>query len=236
MVLLMKKIHLVPLLAFAVLVLSAAACLLARQGEDTSQALSWALAGRVIVVDAGHGGIDPGAIGPGGTLEKDVTLGVALKLRDMLERAGAVVVMPRETDTDLGTPGKSVSTRKREDLQRRIALARDSGAQVYLAVQANAFGTDWTGAQTFYNPKSDESKQLAEVIQAELIRILGNTNRKAKGLDVFVLRNLTIPTVIIEVGFLSNAREERLLADPAYQERLALGIYSGVVQYLGNRK
>jgi len=205
--------------------------------EADVAALSWAVANRVIAVDAGHGGIDPGAVGPGGTLEKDITLAISLRLRRLLEQAGAVVVMTRETDTDLSTPGKSLGARKREDLDRRLALVRQRGAEIYLGIQANAFGTRWTGAQTFYYPRGEESRELAEAVQAELRRILANTHRQAKALDIYILRNLTIPAVIVEVGFLSNAEEERLLNDPLYQEKVALAIYSGVVEYLAqNRK
>lgn len=201
-----------------------------RRGEVA--AVSWAVAGRTIAVDPGHGGVDPGAVGPGGTLEKDVTLAISLRLRRILEQAGAVVVMTRETDTDLSTPGKSLGARKREDLDRRLALVREKGADVYLGIQANAFGTRWTGAQTFYYPRGEESRRLAEEVQAELRRILGNTQRRAKALDIYVLRNLNIPAVIVEVGFLSNAEEERLLNDPGYQEKVALAIFSGLVRYL----
>lgn len=235
MVLVLRRKH----LAAALVVLVAAAggyfCFRSQQEADMA-ALSWAVANRVIVVDAGHGGIDPGAVGPGGTLEKDITLAISLRLQRILEQAGAIVVMTRETDTDLGTPGKSLSARKKEDLDRRIAVARERGAEIYLGIQANAFGTRWTGAQTFYYPRSEESRKLAEAVQAELRRILANTHRQAKALDIYILRNISVPAVIVEVGFLSNAEEERLLNDPYYQEKVALAIYSGVVKYFADER
>lgn len=200
--------------------------------ELAVQALSLAVAGRVIAVDPGHGGIDPGAIGPAGTREKDITLAVAKRLKDYLRQAGAEVVMTREEDVDLSTPGKSLQARKREDLDRRLAIVRSSGAEVYLSIQVNSFGTRWTGAQTFYWSGSPEGKLLAEEIQGELTRRLRNTNRKAKPIDAYVLKNIDIPACMIEVGFISNSEEERLLNNPDYQKKLAWSIFAGLVRYL----
>lgn len=226
------------LAAMLVLMLASASGYLyyAAREHRSVAAFSWALANRVVVVDPGHGGIDPGAVGPAGTREKDITLAISLRLKQLLDQAGAVVVMTRESDTDLGTPGKSLGERKREDLDRRIGLCHERGGEIYLGIQANAFGTRWTGAQTFYDPRSEESRQLAEAIQEELRRILANTNRRAKALDAYILRHLIIPAVIVEVGFLSNPAEEQLLNDPYYQQKLALAIYSGVVQYLAHQQ
>lgn len=202
-------------------------------------ALSWGLAARAVVIDPGHGGVDPGAVGPGGTREKDVTLAVSLRLARLLEAAGARVILTRETDTDLSTPGKSLAARKREDLDNRLELAKDNQAQLYLSIQANAFGSVWTGAQTFYHPESAAGGRLAKGIQAELRRVMGNTTRQAKALDPYILRRLQemdVPAAMVEVGFLSNPGEERLLGDPEYQERLAYAICAGVVRYLAEEE
>lgn len=210
----------------------AAATAAERLGRETVGVLAWVVAAKVIVVDPGHGGVDPGAVGPGGTLEKDLTLAVGKKLQRILAEAGATVILTRETDTDLGTPGKSLAERKREDLAKRVALAREVGADLYLSIQVNSFGTRWRGAQVFYHPRSRKSKELAEAVQKECQCILRNTTREAQALDSFVLRNLEIPAVMVEIGFLSNAEEEKLLNDPRYQEKLAFALYAGVVKYL----
>lgn len=204
-------------------------------GGGVWPALSWGLAARVVMIDPGHGGVDPGAVGPSGTLEKEVTLAVGLRLARLLEAAGARVILTRQTDTDLSTPGKSLAARKREDLDNRLKLAEEFGAHLYVCVQANAFGTVWTGAQTFYHPESAEGEKLAKSLQAELRRVMGNTTRQAKALDPYILRRLEeigVPAAMVEVGFLSNPDEERLLSDPEYQERLAYAIYAGIIHYL----
>ncbi|NLO89951.1 MAG: N-acetylmuramoyl-L-alanine amidase CwlD [Clostridia bacterium] len=200
------------------------------------EAMSWAVANKVVVIDPGHGGPDSGGIGPSGVLEKDITLQFAKKLALQFSRAGSAVVLTREDDRDLSTPGKSLSERKREDLSNRVKLAENRKADIFLSIHTNAFGTRWTGAQTFYHNKSEESKRLAECIQTEIIRIMGNTKRKPLPLDTYILRNLKVPAVIVEVGFLSNPGEEKLLQDEHYQNKMAYAIYAGVVKYFAEEQ
>ena len=139
------------------------------------EAMSWALANKMIVVDPGHGGVDPGAIGPGGTLEKDLTLQIAKRLEKTLSRAGALVAITREKDVDYGSPEKSLYERKKEDLQKRVAFTKEQKAEIYLNIQTNSYGTKCQGAQVFYNPKSVESVKLAKAIQAEMKHVLGES-------------------------------------------------------------
>ncbi|KAF1085188.1 Germination-specific N-acetylmuramoyl-L-alanine amidase precursor [Sporotomaculum syntrophicum] len=196
-------------------------------------ALSWSLANKVIVVDPGHGGIDPGSKGPTGAIEEDITLEVARKLATVLSQAGAIVLMTRESDMDLSEEGGSLLTRKRQDLARRVALANEHDADAFISVHVNSFKSGPTehGAQTFYQPGSEEGKKLATSIQSELIRLLKNTNRKAKAVDYYTTRNAKMPAVIVEIGFISNAKEEKLMGDVDYQGKLAYVIYSGMVKY-----
>lgn len=206
---------------------------------ETISAMSWVVSNRIIVVDAGHGGPDGGAVGPGGTLEKDLNLAVAKKLALLLSQAGVAVVMTRDTDTDLSTPGKSLRERKKEDMKKRAQLAVESKADIYVSIQANSFGSRWTGAQTFYRTSSTRGEKLAKAIQSEFRRVLKNTRRKAKPLpeeDSYLLRTLDIPVVIVETGFISNPREEKLLNDPAYQQKLAWCIYAGIVKYFATEE
>lgn len=141
--------------------------------RDTD-AISWAVANKVIVVDAGHGGIDPGAVGPSGVLEKNINLAVAKRLCQYLSQGGAIVVMTREDD-------QCFSSKKKADLDARIALAEKHQADIFISIQGNAIQSSrWSGAQTFYHPGSEEGKKLAVSVQQEMVRILKNTKRQAQ--------------------------------------------------------
>ncbi len=198
-----------------------------------SPVTSWAVANRVIIVDPGHGGIDPGAVGYKGINEKDIVLDVSKRLRGLLEQAGAKVIMTRESDVDFGTSSPAnPSARKREDLTRRVELANQSKADLFLSIHVNAFpSARWRGAQTFYQRNQLEGGKLAKAIQSELVRIMGNTTRVAKAEDFFTTRNTNMASVVVEIGFISNPAEAQLMTNPAYQRKLAYAIYSGLVKY-----
>lgn len=198
------------------------------------EALSTVLANRVIVVDPGHGGIDGGSESPSGTKEKDITLEVSKRLAEMLGQAGAVVLLTRESDMWLADP--DAPHKKRSDLTKRVEIANRSNADIFVSIHVNSFMASRAqrGAQTFSQPGSEEGKILSQFIQGELTRILGNTNRKPKEIDYFI-RLSKVPAVIVEIGFISNPAEERMLLDSAYQSKVAFAIYCGLVKYLVDR-
>lgn len=229
----LSKKFIVLLLALAGLLFGTYFKVAGQEEIQNVDAISWRVANRVIVIDPGHGGIDPGAIGQAGTLEKDVVLEISKKLKSMLSQAGAVVVMTRETDRDLSDPAGSLSARKLQDLGRRVELANSRKADLYLGIHANSFPSPiWRGAQTFYQQGQDDAKKLAQCIQRELRQVLKNTDREAKAGDYFVNRNTRMSSVIVEVGFFSNHEEEKLLNDPVYQHKVAWAIYAGLAKYL----
>lgn len=194
------------------------------------------LSGQVIVIDPGHGGPDGGAVG-NNVVEKDIALDISLKLRDYLQEAGALVIMTRETDTDLASKGtKGLSNRKAEDLRKRVELINDSSNDMFISIHLNAIpSAKWSGAQTFYNPANEESKALSRFIQSEIKRNLENTNRLAKNLDnVYLLREASITGSLVEVGFLSNPTERELLKTETYQNKVAASIYQGIIRYSTN--
>ncbi|HBV88512.1 N-acetylmuramoyl-L-alanine amidase [Desulfosporosinus sp.] len=199
-------------------------------GQD-KEIWSWTLGNRVVLIDAGHGGVDPGAVGVSKVLEKDITLGVSKRLQALIQQSGAKTVMVREDDRDLGT-SQGLLRRKREDLAQRIQLAMDTQAEVYLSIHANSFpDSRLTGAQTFYHSDSPESKLLAQSIQQELNNMTKG-NRVAKGnQDIYVLKKANQAAVTVELGFLSNQQEEQLLTTPEYQQTLAIAIYKGLSVY-----
>lgn len=191
------------------------------------------LAGKVIVIDPGHGGIDGGATF-NGVIEKNVTLPISLRLRDYLQEQGALVLMTREKDVDLASSNsRSIRERKRTDLIARTKFINNSEADLYISVHANAFPqVNSKGAQTFYSPKFSENKQAAKLVQAEFIRNLKNTKRHAKPMEsVYLVKHANKPGVLVEVGFLSNDEERRNLQNKVYQDDIALSIYTGVIRY-----
>ncbi|MGA9174546.1 MAG: N-acetylmuramoyl-L-alanine amidase CwlD, partial [Thermoactinomyces sp.] len=186
------------------------------------------------MIDAGHGGPDGGAVSQQGLVEKDVTLRIAHYLQDYLHGAGALVFLTRENDTDLANPNtKRLRLRKAEDLMRRVYLIKEKNVDAFISIHLNAIPSPrWSGAQTFYNPVREDNKRLATFIQAELIRNLENTNRlaKQKG-DVYILKHSPVPTALVEVGFLSNPDEAKLLATETYQKKVAASIYLGLIRF-----
>ncbi|GIP41463.1 germination-specific N-acetylmuramoyl-L-alanine amidase [Paenibacillus sp. J31TS4] len=198
------------------------------------------LSGKVIVLDAGHGGPDGGAKSKAGLVEKEVTLAITMFLRDYLQEAGAVVKLTRETDTDLAEAGtKGYSRRKTEDLNKRAERIANERGDLMISIHLNSIPSDqWRGAQTFYNPSSHpDNKQLAAWIQQEMKRNLENTDRVAKTDNkVFLLKEATMPSALVEVGFLSNSEEARLLGQKSYQQKLAASIYQGILKYSTGEK
>lgn len=202
---------------------------------------SWnlALSGQVIIVDAGHGGPDGGAVGKGDILEKDIALSVAIALRDYLQQAGALVIMTREEDDDLADDSiKNYRTRWKTDLRNRVEILNNSDANMFVSIHLNASNSpSWSGAQTFYHPRIKESEIMSKFIQAEIKRNLENTNRYAAGIqNIYLLKHAEIPGSLIEIGFLSNGHEKELLMTEEYQRKMAASIYEGILRYYSNEK
>ncbi|HWR45987.1 N-acetylmuramoyl-L-alanine amidase [Sporomusa sp.] len=187
---------------------------------------------KVVVVDAGHGGIDPGANRPG-VLEKDINLAVALQLKDVLNQYGAKVVLSRQLDVELSTEcdNEKVRGRYHRDLMARVEMVEESDADLFISVHANAVtNAKRHGAEVFYYNKSEKGKALANSIQAELCNVT-ETSRTAKDADYFVLRRNKIPAVLIEVGYITNMEERQQLQSPEYQRKLAEAIAKGVYTF-----
>lgn len=194
------------------------------------------LAGRVIVIDPGHGGPDGGARGVGGILEKDITLPVSLELAQLLRQAGAIVYLTRTTDTDLATPeDRAAGRRHKGDLRERLRFTRSKDPDAFISIHCNAVPSPrWSGAQTIYMAGREPSKHLAEVIQDAFRSTLLPTERGADDMStLFLLKRLDCPAVIAEVGFISNPVEAEHLAKPTYQRQVAFAIYCALLRYFG---
>lgn len=182
---------------------------------------------KIIVIDAGHGGWDPGKVRSDGTKEKDVNLMIAEKLQKYLEQGGAYVINTRIDDSAL-------SENKRQDLKERKELANSGDVDIFISIHQNSFPkSSVKGAQVFYFKNSELSKALAEAIQERIKEFADkNNSRVAKSnSEYYLLKQSDITSVIVECGFLSNDEENKKLNDEEYQQKLAWAIYMGVVDY-----
>jgi len=187
-----------------------------------------------IVVDPGHGGIDPGKVGINGSYEKDVNLAIGKYLKEILEKKKCQVIMTRETDE--GLYEETDSNKKVSDLRRRVEIMNAPEVDVVVSIHQNSYtGESSKGAQVFYQRTSDYGEQMAKAIQAQLISSLGTWNhRQAKANDsYFLLKKTTKPAVIVECGFLSNSEEAAKLCDESYQRQVAWAIAQGTLTYVG---
>lgn len=193
------------------------------------------ISNKIIAIDPGHGGVDPGAVSKNGVLESEINLKIALKLKRLIEQSGGIVIMTRTKDVGLySSEARTLRQMKTEDLHKRKEIVENSGADVFISIHLNSFGrTHYYGAQTFYRKGYEEGEKLALIIQSELKNILDKDNNRQpqKRDDIFVLNEISIPSVLIECGFLSNSKEESLLQDEIYQEKIAWSIYIGIMNY-----
>lgn len=189
--------------------------------------------GPCVVIDAGHGGIDPGKIGVNGALEKDVNLSIALMVKQFLEADDVRVVLTRETDE--GLYDADADNKKVQDMKRRVALIEETAPVVTVSIHQNSYPEEYVhGAQVFYYDTSAEGKKLAELLQTRLVKDLDPENhRQVKANDsYYLLKKTGSPIVIVECGFLSNWEEAEKLCSEEYQEKLAWSIHLGILQYL----
>ena len=193
-------------------------------------AASLPLLGHQIAIDPGHGGMDPGAH-RNGLSEEDIVLALGLDLKAVLAAAGASVRLTRETDTDLADQdlGHQYSTRKKQDITRRVELVNSWQPDLFISLHVNAIGSSrWRGAQVFFQENSHESEELAKTIQQALATVLQNTNRQAKVGDYRILNDSKPAAILVEVGFISNPEEAALLASSDYRQKIAWAILLGL--------
>lgn len=188
---------------------------------------------KCVVIDAGHGGMDPGKIGINGLLEKDVNLEIALLVKSYLEQNDIRVVMTRETDA--GLYDENASDKKVQDMKRRLEVLETTKPVLAVSIHQNSYPQELVhGAQVFYYENSQEGQELAQSIQTQLwTREQGDKKRQIKANDTYyLLKKTSVPIVIAECGFLSNSTEAELLGQKEYQEKIAWAIAMGIIQYL----
>lgn len=192
---------------------------------------------RTVIIDPGHGGEDPGAVGDNNRLkEKDINLIIGKRLKELLAEEGFGVIMTREEDGLLYEEGtKGYTNKRRQDLQRRKKIMDEAEADIVVSIHMNKFPQpQYHGAQTFFPKNSPESKKLAECIQKSLRELADPENKRealVKDTEILILKNIKKPTVIVECGFLSNTEEEQKLSTQEYREKLAVAIKEGIKKY-----
>ncbi|HHY47933.1 MAG TPA: N-acetylmuramoyl-L-alanine amidase, partial [Firmicutes bacterium] len=190
------------------------------------------LIGKVIVVDPGHGGIDPGAHDREGTTEKEIVLDIARRLFGLLGKAKGIPIQTRHGDWSLDELYPHESTRHRQDLAARVHIANRINADAMVCIHVNKSPhASARGPVTFYNQASQDSRRLASCIQRRLSEL---QPRGAGGIvkgDFYILRNSKVPTVIAEVGFISNPEEKKLLLTPSYRQDIAEAILAGLADF-----
>lgn len=192
------------------------------------------LAGKVIVLDAGHGGRDSGARGWQGIQEKDITLPVVIKLANYLHEAGATVVTTRDTDRDLATDADRKRHRRHlGDLKGRLSVARQQQVDAFVSIHCNAAPSEaWRGAHVLYFRNNDEAKKLATIMQDSFRSNLLPTKRSIQpDRALYLLKRIKGPTVLAEIGFITNPDEASWLKKADYQDKVALSMYVALTKF-----
>ncbi len=218
-----------------------AMAVLARESTQFASVLEEHAAGGAapvtVVIDAGHGGIDPGKVGVNGALEKDINLAIALKLEENLREQGIRVVMTRTDDN--GLYKESDTNKKVHDMKNRLTIIEEARPVIAVSIHQNSYpDASISGVQVFYYKDSAKSREAAEIMQRQLIRTLRpEKEREAKDNgSYYLLKKTSVPIVIVECAFMSNPREAELLTQEAYQEQVAWAVYMGIMQYINRQQ
>lgn len=236
MILLIKRKNAV--LILLILFLSIAIFSLDNNSDQLAQASTNFKA--TVIVDAGHGGEDPGAVSDfSGMAEKDLNLRIAMMVKAYLELDGYQVIMTRTEDILQYKQGTSnITDKRRQDLQTRRALIDASNADIVVSIHLNKFPEGkYYGAQAFFPPESSDSERLAKTLQEALKQQVDPSNKRValvKKERIVLFKNLKVPTALIECGFLSNQTDEANLRQVDYQDKIAKAVKSGIDAYFGN--
>ena len=225
-ILYIKRKHLVTMVIVTLLIILAIA--IRTKKPESKQVFYLPITNKVIAIDPGHGGPDPGKVSKGGTKEDELNLKIALNIKRLIEQSGGIVIMTRENEEGLHSDSaKTLREMKTEDLHRRKEIVDENDSQIFISIHLNSFTQpNYHGAQAFYKKDSKEGEKLALIIQEQLKNILDpNNHREPQDRhDIYLLNEIEVPSVLIECGFLSNEMEERLLVDELYQEKIAWSI------------
>lgn len=185
-----------------------------------------------IVLDAGHGLPDGGAVSSDGIAESDINLSIILKLQELLEASNCEIILTRSDEN--GIYDSDAKRKKASDLKNRVELVNTSDSEILVSIHLNKISNEkWNGWQTFYQKDNEKSKNLASYIQNNLNYSIDRVNKRTilPLSNIYLMDNSKIPTVTVECGFLSNPEETKLLQTDEYQNHIAWGIYAGIMDY-----
>lgn len=215
--------------SFLILMISSVSKITLRTSSDAVQKTP------TVIVDAGHGGEDGGAVNDNGVLEKDINLVISRDTADLLNFLGFDVIQTREDDSALSDSGDTVRARKVSDMKKRLEIFNSSDNNVIISIHQNKFSqSQYSGTQIFYSPNNQESARLAESIKFSVKGLLQPDNeRECKMADsgIYLLKNTTNPAVIVECGFISNPEECQKLLTEEYQKQISFSIIAGFLNY-----
>lgn len=190
---------------------------------------------KVIVIDAGHGTPDEGAQNSDGLTEAKINLSIALKLQNLLESSGATVILTRSDDNAIyDATADSIAEKKVSDIKNRVKIGNSSSADIFVSIHLNKIPQEqYWGWQTFYRDGDENSKNLATDIQNNLNKAISNDNERVplKIDNIYIMKNVEIPIALVECGFLSNKEEASKMVKDDYQNKLAWGIFDGIMDY-----
>ena len=203
--------------------------------EKSIQIVALPVSNKVIILDAGHGLPDQGAESKNGVTENEINLVITLKVQKLLEQAGATVILTRSDENGIYDLDKNTLREKKvSDIKNRVKIGNNSSANIFVSIHLNKIPqSEYSGWQTFFKKNNENSKKLAKLIQTNLNEAIQKENKRQEHVITgkYIVDHVEIPTVIVECGFLSNPEEEELLQIDEYQDKIAWGIYTGIMDY-----
>ena len=203
--------------------------------KKTVETVTLPVSGKVIVIDAGHGKPDEGAQSSNGTTEAETNLKIALKVQNLLEQSGSTVILTRSDENAIYDLDKNTLREKKiSDIHNRVKIGNQSSADIFISIHLNKIPQQqYWGWQCFYKQNDEKSTKLAKSIQTNLNESIQKDNKRVamKLNTVYIMKHVEIPISIVECGFLSNPEEEKQLLSDEYQDKLAWGIYNGIMDY-----
>ena len=206
--------------------------------NESVETMAWTSESKVIVLDAGHGIPDEGAQSDEGITEASINLAIAKKVQKLLEEAGNTVILTRKDENAIYDEGcTTIREMKVSDIKNRVKIGNESSADIFVSIHLNKIPQkQYWGWQTFFKENNEDSKKLATCIQEGLSDMIDKKNKRVplKIKNIYIVDHVNIPITIVECGFLSNEEEEKLLQTDEYQNKLAQGIYLGILKYFSS--